>query len=755
MPTIASGVASFMWSVDSSAVPCPSSDATYTVNVFPPPTVNTGQISACSGTTKAGSLLSNVPGGCQPLTFTGPGVSVNGTTVINSNGSFTFTPNPGVTGGSFTFGVTDCHGCSASGTELVVVNPNPNASSGMAGACAGVPTAGSLTGLVSGGTPSYVFGQAGPAVGGTVMVNPDGTFIFTPSAGSTGGSFVYKVTDSKGCVASAPFDITVNPGPSAHSGTFTGCEGATLTGSLASLVTGPNPPFTFTGPLSEFGGIVTIDMFGNFTFVPTIITGQGGFTYEVTDSAMPPCTSKPTPVTVIIEQGPEALPSSFNTCENTPFMSGLAPYVSGGIPPLTFIEVAPFPTCATVTINPANGLFTFVPNPGFTGPCNFVWQVSDSTPCFSNTAVASVTVNENPVASDSGPFQACELQPFTGNLNAFTTGGNPPYTFTGGNAVNGTLNLFPTGPFAFTPAAVIGLGSFQYSATDAFGCMSNTGTISFNINPSPVLTGTNPLDTCQGVPVSGTVTASGGTPPYVSFSIVSTTNGTAVITGTTATTASFTFTPTVTVFPTPTVVGSVTIAVTDSNSLTGGCTGEITILINIHQNPIASSTGINTCTGSFTGSLVNLVTGGIPPYIFMETGTINPSGCGSVIINPLGTFSFTSPSGFSGPCTFDYQVTENSVSHCIATGAVTVNVSIPAVVSNLSICSCAGAPVTSSLAGLVSGGTPPFTYQIIGGTCTNLGPQIVSCVISGGTVTLNTMTGQFTLQPNPGFTGIA
>lgn len=754
-PTIASGVASFMWDLISSAVPCPSAKATYTVNVFPHPTVNTGQISACSGVSKFGSLIGNVPGGCPPLIFTGPGVSLNGTTVINPNGTFTFTPNPGVTGGSFTFGVTDCHGCVATGTELVVVNPNPNASGATAGACAGSSSTGSLTGLVSGGTPGYIFGLGGPAVGGTVMISPNGIYIFTPSAGSTGGSFIYKVTDSNGCIALAPIDIIVNPGPSAHTGTFTGCEGTDVVGSLASLVTGPNPPFTFTGPFSQFNGITTINPNGDFTFVPTIITGIGGFTYEVTDSAVPPCTSKPTAVTIVVEQGPEALPSSFDTCENTPFMSGLAPYVSGGIPPFTFAEVPPFPTCGTVVINPANGNFTFTPNFGFTGPCNFIWQVTDSTPCASNTAVAQVTVHDNPVASDSGPFQACTLEPFTGNLNAFTTGGTPPYMFTGGNAVNGTLNLFPTGPFVFTPGIVVGPGSFQYSAKDIFGCMSNTGTISFNVNQSPILTGPSPLNTCQGVPVTSTVTATGGVPPYVSFSIVSTTNGTAVIDSTTATTATYTFTPTVTVFPTPTVVGSVTIAVTDSNPLTGGCTGQITILINIHQNPIASSTGINTCTGSLTGNLLPLVTGGIPPYIFAQTGTINPTGCGTVIISPLGDFIFTSPSGFSGPCTFDYQVTENSVSHCIATGAVTVNVSIPAVVSNLSICSCAGAPVTSSLAGLVSGGTPPFTFHIVGGICTNLGPQIVRCTVSGGTVILNTMTGQFTFTPNPGFLGTA
>ncbi len=748
MPSIPSGIASFMWQVFSSLLTCPSSPQTYTITVNAAPTVVTGMIAACGTNPTIGSLVPNVPGGFPPLTFTGNGAPVNGTVSINSNGQFTFTPfgPPGNTG-SFPFAVTDGHGCTGSGTEIIVVNPTPTATSGAANVCSGASSTGSLTSLVSGGTPPYIY-AGGAAIGGIVIVNPiTGSYVFI-SNGAPSGSFVFTVTDQNGCTASGTVFITVNPGPSASSGLFTGCEGALIMGSLVGLVSG-NSPFTFSGPFGQMNGVAVVNSDGSFTFLPSIPIGQGSFNYEVTDSSVPPCTSKPTPVTIDIEQGPEALPANFTGCENTVFSSGLNMFVTGGEPPYTFSQVGPSPACGAVVVNP-NGTFTFTPTVGFTGPCTFIWQVADSIPCTS-TAPATVFVSQNPIASNSGLSGACTSDSFSGNLNAFTTGGIPPYMFTGGNAINGVLSLLASGPFSFTPT-VVGAASFQYSATDSVGCMSNTGTISFDASQSPVLTGANPLDVCQKSTVTSTVTATLGLLPYVSAEILATTNGSAVVNSFVGGVVTFTFTPSPTlVFTTPTVIGSVTIGVTDSN----GCVGQITITVNIHQNPIAASTGVITCTSSLAGTLVPLVTGGIPPYIFGPTGSLTPAGCGTVTITPGGNYTFTAPAGFSGLCTFDYQVTESSASMCTSTGAVTVDVDIPPVVSNFTGCACANVPVTFSLASLVTDGVPPYTFAIVGAPCVNLGPQITQCTITGGTVILNTQTGLFTFIPNLEFTGIA
>ncbi len=732
---IAQGTAGFNFYLTDS-LPCPSATQTISVIVHPTPTTTTGNVAGCSNQVISGNLNPQVTGN-PPFMFTGPFTSVNGSTVIDGNGIFFFTPNPGVTGGSFTYEVTSVWGCTGSGTELIVVNPAPTATGSTGTACALTPTSGSLAPLVSGGTPPYVFSLASVPIDGTVTISPTGIYNFTPSAGAVVGSFNYKVVDAKGCNSTATVTIDVNPGPQANTGYFTGCEGGVF-GELISLVTGVGP-FTFTAPVGPvFNGSVTLTNTsnGSFIFVPSILPpGQGSFNYQVTDSSIPPCTSQPKPVYVNIVEGPQAGAASFTGCENQPFSGSLAPFVMGGTPPYDFFFTGAVPACASSIVIATDGDFTFIPALNFSGPCSFDYGVTDATPCES-IGTATVQVQPTPVAGNSGPFNGCVGDPFSGNLNNFMLSGTPPFMFTGGNAINGTLSLLSTGPFTFTPLA-IGAASFQYSATDFYDCQSTTGTISLVAHLSPTLTGTSTFDTCSLTPVTSSVTASGGVAPYT-FSIVagSAVNGTATITQTGASTASFTFTPMVTSFPTPTVVGSVTIRVTGSN----GCYGDLPVTITIHQNPTAASTGLGSCASGFNGSLTGLVSGGLPPYTFTQFNGFNPPGCGTVAIATSGSYTFTA--GGTGPCTFYYQVTDSSVSACTATGAVTITTSIPPVATGTNLCACVNVPVTINLNTLVAGGVPPYTFVIVGTPV-------------GGTVFLNPTTGVATFVPTVGFNGIA
>ena len=743
--TISSGTAGFTYEAISSLLSCPSDPENIVITVHPDPTVATGIINGCSGLITSGNLNPLVSG-AGPFIFTGPLTEANGTATVDPNGTFTFTPLPGVTGGSFTFGVTDTFGCSGMGTETIIVNPTPIATGVTGSVCSNSMLNGTLTGAVTGGTPPYIYSRIGLPVGGFAAVNPNGTFLFTPSAGATAGMFAYQVTDEKGCFGTGPVNIKINPAPIAMSGMFTGCDNG-FTGSLASLVTGVNPPFTFTGPIGPvINGTVTISPAGNFVFIP-IGEGSASFNYEVTDSANPPCMSNLAEVTIDVEQSPRASQATYNTCENVPLAisaaSGLANYVTGGLPPYMFMQAGATPACAASLLVNADGSFNFTPALNFTGPCDFLWQVKDSVPCLSNIATAVINVNPAPITPSTGPFAACELDAFIGNLNNYTTGGTPPYSFTGGNPVNGMINyLFASGPFSFTPSS-IGLASFQYSAKDSVGCQSVTGTISFDAAESPVITSPSPLNVCQlsSVTSTATATSSPGLQPFT-FSITSTTNGSAVITATTATSATFTFTPSVTSFPTPTVTGSVTIRATAAAPST--CFDETTVIINIHQNPVINITGLGSCTGNFTGSLAPFVTGGIPPYIFGPAGLVPtiPPGCGTVILDVFGNFSFTS-TGLPCPCAFDFTVTESSVSHCTSTGMVSVCVNKPPFANNVNTCQCVNTPLTLILENFVTGGKMPFTFKIVG------------TAVGGTVILLNPTTGLVVFVPTPGFSGFA
>jgi large repetitive protein len=747
--TIASGTAGFKFEAISDVLTCPSAVEMVTVIVHPNPKVTTGTKAVCSDTATSGSLVPLVMGS-PPFMFTGPFTSVNGTTTITKNGLFTFTPAPAAVTGSFTFGVMDVFGCTATGTELITVNPSPTASNQLTTGCSNAKITGSVAGDVSGGTPGFIFSLVPPVVGGMALVSSNGDFSFMPNGSATTGSFGFKATDTKGCMAFGTVTVDINPAPIAMTGFFTGCDNG-FTGSLVPLVTGVNPPFTFTGPIGPVvNGSVTIDSAGDFFFNPSGL-GSASFNFKVTDSAVPPCMSNVAPVNITIEQGPVASPATFDACENVPLMvtaaSGLANFVMGGLPPYMFFQTGPTPACAaSLTVN-MDGSFDFTPALNFSGPCSFNWQVKDSVPCLSNISTATINVHPTPVANNSGPFPACEFDAFTGNLNDFMSVGTPPFTgFTGGNPINGMIDfLLPTGPFSFTPASV-GLASFDFSAIDAFGCHSNTGTLTFNAAESPVITSPSPLDVCSNESVTSIATATGSPAiqPFT-FTITGVVNGTAMIVATTPTSATFTFTPNVTVFPTPIVQGSVTIRATAAAPSV--CFSETTVIINIHQAPVINITGIGSCTGTFTGSLAQFVTGSMPPFIFGPVGIVptNPPGCGTVILDIFGNFEFIAnpPGSFPCPCSFDFTVTDSSMSTCTSTGTATICVSQPPIASNVTLCQCVGVPISIILSGFVSGGKPPFTFMIVG------------VPVGGQVILLNPTTGLVVFVPNPGFSGFA
>jgi hypothetical protein len=111
--------------------------------------------------------------------------------------------------GTYTVTVTDQLGCSATATTTVVVNPNPSITAQNNGPhCAGATAIVSST--PSGGTPGYTFLWTGPDFFGANSEDP-APFTATVPAN---GIYQVKVTDSKGCTATATTNMVVNAKPS-------------------------------------------------------------------------------------------------------------------------------------------------------------------------------------------------------------------------------------------------------------------------------------------------------------------------------------------------------------------------------------------------------------------------------------------------------------------------------------------------------------------------------------------------------------
>ncbi|MBK8577063.1 MAG: tandem-95 repeat protein [Candidatus Accumulibacter sp.] len=162
--------------------------------------------------------------------------------MVNADGSFTYTPDADYHGpDSFTYTLTDADGDVSTATALLTVNPiddlpvavddtfltdEDSALTGQTLAPTTPPGDGGNTWALATG-PSH----------GSVVVNADGSFTYTPDADYHGpDSFTYTLTDADGDVSTATALLTVNPIddlPVAVDDTFLTDEDSALTQTLA------------------------------------------------------------------------------------------------------------------------------------------------------------------------------------------------------------------------------------------------------------------------------------------------------------------------------------------------------------------------------------------------------------------------------------------------------------------------------------------------------------------------------------------
>jgi hypothetical protein len=228
----------------------------------------------------------------KPLSyFVADGIPAGqGTLTFRSNGTFDYTPPPNFAGTTkFMFAVDDGTGLSATATITInVTNRLPIAYDGTATTLSNQRITG---GRVWGWDPegqTLSYAVVGSPVNGTVNLQPNGTFTFTPTTNFVGtASFQFRVTDSQsGMSNTATMTITVqNRLPVAYNGTATMGRNTTLTGGR---VWGWDPEakaLTYAVVGSPVNGTVNLQPSGVFSFTPTAnFTGTASFQFRVTDA---------------------------------------------------------------------------------------------------------------------------------------------------------------------------------------------------------------------------------------------------------------------------------------------------------------------------------------------------------------------------------------------------------------------------------------------------------------------------------------
>lgn len=419
----------------------------------------------------------------------------HGVLELSPDGSFVYTPDENFNGtDSFTYQASD----GELAGELVVVeitvgavNDAPLGENDMYEASEDAPLTVIATSGVM-GNDSDVDGDAltvmlvAPAANGTVELNADGSFTYTPSPDFNGtDAFTYQLSDGQSTSDPIVVEINVaavNDAPFGENDIYEAREDTPLivdaaSGVLAndSDVDGDALTVTLVDPAAS--GAVELNADGSFTYTPNAdFNGTDAFTYHVSDGEW---TSELVTVEISVSAnndapvatddfyaidggGPQTIPAP-GVLENDFDVDGDS---------LT-VAVDTHPEHGTVELK-ADGSFVYTPAEGYQGPDAFIYSVSDGV----ETALAVVSIrvrgtSERPTAKNDSHLVGADGELNVGAAegvlaNDSDSNGDPLKADVFRGPKNGTLALNSDGSFQYVPnAGFAGLDSFLYRATDA------------------------------------------------------------------------------------------------------------------------------------------------------------------------------------------------------------------------------------------------------------------------------------------------
>ncbi|MEM7058900.1 MAG: Ig-like domain-containing protein [Pseudomonadota bacterium] len=322
----------------------------------------------------------------DPITVTSATNGANGTTVVNSDGTITYTPDPNFFGSdTFSYQITDGTGETETAFVNVTVNPvndDPVAADDAADADDdGLATINVLSNDsdIEGDTLSV--SSAGNGATGLVTINGDGTLSYDANgqfaglgAGETAiDTFTYTVTDGNGGSDTATVSVTVTgtnvPPVAADDTAFMFRGGTTDVDVLANDTDADGDPLQVTDVslVDPAIGSVSVNQDGTVNFTPDAdFVGQAVIDYVVSDGAGGSDTASLT-VTVAANFAPFiSEPVSFEIDENQALAADLLAFDLEG-DPITW-SIVGGPDAALFDIDAQTGQLTFLEAPDFENP---------------------------------------------------------------------------------------------------------------------------------------------------------------------------------------------------------------------------------------------------------------------------------------------------------------------------------------------------------------------------------------------------
>ncbi len=242
----------------------------------------------------------------------------HGTVTLNSNGSFTYTPASDYSGtDSFTYRAND--GQANSNTATVTINISAGNNPPVAVNDAYTTNQDTVLNIAAPGVLSNDSDPDGDTLNaikvsdpshGTVTINANGSFTYTPSANYTGtDSFTYRANDGQANSNTVTVTITINAGnnvPVAVNDAYTTNEDTALNMAAPGVLSNDSDPDGDTINTIKVSdpahGTFTLNSNGSFTYTPAAnYTGTDSFTYRASDGQ---ANSNTATVTITVESTP-------------------------------------------------------------------------------------------------------------------------------------------------------------------------------------------------------------------------------------------------------------------------------------------------------------------------------------------------------------------------------------------------------------------------------------------------------------------
>ncbi|MBD1996571.1 tandem-95 repeat protein [Leptolyngbya sp. FACHB-541] len=574
----------------------------------------------------------------------------NGTVVINSDGTVTYTPKPDFNGNdSFTYTVSS-GGVTETATVNVTINPAVD-----------ILNDSSITNEDTSVTipildnDSFASGATVTAVtngsNGTVVINSDGIVTYTPKRDFNGNdSFTYTVSSS-GVTETATVNVTINPAVDVLNDSSTTNEGTSVIIPVLdndSFASGA----TVTSVTNGSNGSVVINPDGTVTYTPKLdFNGNDSFTYTVTTVAG---NTETATVNVTVNPAVDSINDSSSTNEDTPItipVLGNDTFASG-----TTVTAATNGSNGTVVIN-SDGTVTYTPKPDFSGNDSFTYTATTVT---GDTETATVNVIVNPVAdiisdNNSTDEDTPVVIPVLTN-DSFASGATVTSVT---NGSNGNVDINPDGTVTYTPNLNFnGRDSFTYTVTSSGVIETATVNIAVDAVPDPA---NDAFTTSEDVLVSGSVADVDMGDEPATYTVTNVPSNGILSFNSDGT---FIYTPNSDFNGTD----AFTYQVTDTNG------DAVTAIATILVKPVADVAGDSGVTQKGKPVVINALGNDSFENSNAQIQSITQGRNGTVSINPDGTLTYTPNTSFVGTDRFTYTVRSGGVNE---TATVSIQVSPP------------------------------------------------------------------------------